>query len=38
MPAARYEAVLDELALAIEAIPGPDGRPMGNRALRPAEV
>lgn len=38
VPAARYEAVLDELALAIEAIPGPDGRPMGNRALRPAEV
>ena len=27
-----------ELAAAIEAMPGPDGRPLGNRALRPRDL
>jgi len=38
VPAARYDTVLGEVMAAIEAIPGPDGTPMGNRALRPDQV
>jgi len=33
-----YEAFRDELIRRIEAIPGPDGRPMGTRVLRPESL
>jgi predicted AlkP superfamily phosphohydrolase/phosphomutase len=35
---ARYEETRDELAQRIEAMPGPDGEPLGNRVLRPQDV
>lgn len=38
VPAREYEAVREQLAAAIEGIAGPDGEPMGNRAMRPEEV
>jgi predicted AlkP superfamily phosphohydrolase/phosphomutase len=34
----RYEAVRDELAEALAAMPGPDGEPLGNRVFRPEDV
>jgi predicted AlkP superfamily phosphohydrolase/phosphomutase len=34
----RAEALLEELARGLAAIPGPDGRPMDNRVLRAAEL
>ncbi|MCX5758248.1 MAG: alkaline phosphatase family protein [Candidatus Hydrogenedentes bacterium] len=36
--AADYDVCLSELAAAIEAMPGPDGQPLGNRALRPRDL
>jgi predicted AlkP superfamily phosphohydrolase/phosphomutase len=33
-----YEALRDELAARLEALPGPDGRSIGTRALRPEEL
>jgi predicted AlkP superfamily phosphohydrolase/phosphomutase len=33
-----YDALRDELAARLEALPGPDGRPIGTRALRPEEL
>ncbi|WP_263247616.1 alkaline phosphatase family protein [Saccharopolyspora rosea] len=38
VPAAEYDAVLDSLARALEQQTGPDGKPMGNRAMRAAEL
>ncbi|HXF57594.1 MAG TPA: alkaline phosphatase family protein [Actinomycetota bacterium] len=35
---ARYEAVRDELAGALEAMSGPDGEPLGNRVFKPEDV
>jgi predicted AlkP superfamily phosphohydrolase/phosphomutase len=35
---AEYERALDGLAAALAAVTTPDGRPMGNRALRPEQV
>ncbi len=35
---ADYERLRDELAQRLEAIPGPDGEPIGTRAFRPAEL
>jgi predicted AlkP superfamily phosphohydrolase/phosphomutase len=34
----RREAVLDEIAAALTALPGPDGEPLGTRVMRPEEV
>jgi predicted AlkP superfamily phosphohydrolase/phosphomutase len=34
----RYGEVLDELAARLEAMPGPDGVPLGTRAIRPSDV
>jgi predicted AlkP superfamily phosphohydrolase/phosphomutase len=34
----RYEAARDEIATALEALPGPDGNLMGNRAFRPDSI
>jgi predicted AlkP superfamily phosphohydrolase/phosphomutase len=34
----RYEEVRDELAAKLEAMPGPDGRPLRTKAYRPQEV
>ncbi len=34
----EYEAFRDELAARIEAMPGPDGKLLGNRALKPQEL
>lgn len=36
--AADYDAVRDRLAAELEAAPGPDGRPLGNRVLKPESV
>jgi predicted AlkP superfamily phosphohydrolase/phosphomutase len=35
---AGYERLRDELAERLEAIPGPDGRPIGTRVFRPEEL
>lgn len=35
IPPGRWEAERERLAAALEAMPGPDGRPLGNRVLRP---
>ncbi len=34
----EYEAVRDELIRKLEALTGPDGEPMGNRAYRPEDL
>ncbi|HTG47740.1 MAG TPA: alkaline phosphatase family protein, partial [Actinomycetota bacterium] len=34
----RYEEVRDELIERLEAMPGPDGEPLGTRVLKPQEV
>ena len=34
----RYEAVRNELAARLEAIPDPQGRPLGTRVFRPQEI
>ncbi len=36
--AEEYEPLLNELAERLQALPGPDGRPIGTRAFRPAEL
>lgn len=38
IPAAEYDVCLEELRAAIEAIPAPDGVPLGNRAWPPGEM
>jgi predicted AlkP superfamily phosphohydrolase/phosphomutase len=38
VPADDYESLRNELVSRIEAMPGPDGAPLGNRALKPEEV
>ncbi|HEX6352561.1 alkaline phosphatase family protein [Actinophytocola sp.] len=38
VPARDVESTLDQVAAAIEAIVDEDGQPMGNRAMRPADV
>lgn len=38
IPPERLEATRRELVARLEAMPGPDGRPLGNRALVPEEV
>lgn len=38
IPAAEYEAVRDDLAARIAAIPGPDGRPLQHRIFKPEEI
>lgn len=35
---ARYEEVRDELVTKLEALPGPDGEPMGTRVYKPQNV
>jgi predicted AlkP superfamily phosphohydrolase/phosphomutase len=35
---ADYESVRDQIARMIEAVPDHEGRPMGNRAMRPEDV
>jgi predicted AlkP superfamily phosphohydrolase/phosphomutase len=35
---ARYEDVRDELLQRLEAMPGPDGEPLGTKVLKPQEV
>jgi predicted AlkP superfamily phosphohydrolase/phosphomutase len=34
----RYEEVRDELIRKLEAMTGPDGRPLGNRVIKPQDV
>jgi predicted AlkP superfamily phosphohydrolase/phosphomutase len=34
----RYEEVRDELVRKLEAMPGPDGKPLGNRVFKPEGV
>jgi len=34
----RYEEVRDELARRLEAMPGPDGRPLGTRVIKPEDA
>jgi predicted AlkP superfamily phosphohydrolase/phosphomutase len=34
----RYEETRDELARRLEAMDGPDGRPLGNRVIKPEDV
>ncbi|HEX8099428.1 MAG TPA: alkaline phosphatase family protein, partial [Actinomycetota bacterium] len=34
----RYEEMRDELTATIEAMPGPDGGPLGNRVFKPEQV
>jgi predicted AlkP superfamily phosphohydrolase/phosphomutase len=34
----RYEEVRDELITKLEAAPGPDGRPLGTKVLKPQDV
>jgi predicted AlkP superfamily phosphohydrolase/phosphomutase len=36
--ASRYEEVRDELAARLEAMPGPDGAPLGTRVFKPQDV
>jgi len=38
VPAKQYEAFRSELIERIESMPGPDGAPLGNRALRPEDL
>lgn len=38
IPPERYEAERDRLKAEIEALPGPDGKPMGNLALKPEDI
>jgi len=38
IPRADHEKVRDELKAALEAIPDPEGRPIGTRALKPQEI
>ena len=38
IPPDDYERVRDELAMRLESINGPDGKPMGNRVLKPEQV
>lgn len=38
IPPERYEAVRDELIAKLEAMPGLDGQPLGNRVFRPEEI
>jgi len=38
IPQGQYEDFRNELADAIEAIPGPDGKPIGTRVYKPQEV
>jgi len=38
IPTERYEAVRAELAAKLEAMPGPDGAPLGTRVFRPEDV
>ncbi|HEX6131922.1 MAG TPA: alkaline phosphatase family protein [Actinomycetota bacterium] len=35
---ARYEEVRDELIAKLEAMPGPDGEPLGTKVLKPQDV
>ena len=35
---ANYEAVRDELIAKLEAAPGPDGKPLGTKVLKPQDV
>jgi len=34
----RYEQVRDELIVALEAMPGPDGEPLGTKVFKPQDV
>jgi predicted AlkP superfamily phosphohydrolase/phosphomutase len=34
----EYESMLDQVASGLEKLPGPDGAPMGTRAMRPSEI
>ncbi|HOS02805.1 MAG TPA: alkaline phosphatase family protein [Candidatus Hydrogenedentes bacterium] len=34
----EYESFRDEMIAKIESMPGPDGRPLGNRALKPQDI
>ncbi len=34
----EYDSTLDQVKAALEKMPGPDGTPLGTRALRPSEV
>jgi predicted AlkP superfamily phosphohydrolase/phosphomutase len=38
IPAGRYEEVRDELAAKLEAMPGPDGQPLGTKVFKPQDV
>ena len=38
IPPERYEAVRDELAARLEAMPGPGGRPLGTRVFKPEAI
>ena len=38
IPPERYQAVRQELAMRLEALPGPDGRPLGTRVFEPEAV
>ncbi|MGA9859711.1 MAG: alkaline phosphatase family protein [Solirubrobacteraceae bacterium] len=38
VPPERFEAVRDEIAAQLEQLPGPDGQPIGTRALRPEDL
>ncbi|MDQ1256964.1 MAG: hypothetical protein QG656_1564 [Candidatus Hydrogenedentes bacterium] len=38
IPAESYEAFRDEMVARIEGMCGPDGAPMGNRALKPKDI
>lgn len=38
IPAAGYEAFRDDVAARLESMCGPDGRPLGNRALKPQDL
>ncbi|MCC6488431.1 MAG: alkaline phosphatase family protein [Candidatus Hydrogenedentes bacterium] len=38
VPPEDYERVRDELAVRLESLTGPDGKPMGNRVLKPEQV
>jgi predicted AlkP superfamily phosphohydrolase/phosphomutase len=35
---AEYQRIRDELAASLRAMPGPDGRPLGNRVFMPQEL
>jgi predicted AlkP superfamily phosphohydrolase/phosphomutase len=38
IPASRYEEVRDELVAKLEAMPGPDGEPLGTKVFKPQDV